>query len=122
MPSVLALGLDPGFADYSQLPELTPQAVRSFIDAQLEQVREAGYEVESCLVDTGATADATLERCLGSKRFDCVMIGAGLRDAAHLLLFERLLNMVHRKAPGAKLCFNTRPGDTLDAVRRWIPR
>jgi hypothetical protein len=59
MPSVLALGLDPGFADYSQMPELTPQAVRSFIDAQLERVREAGYEVESCLVDTGATAEAT---------------------------------------------------------------
>jgi hypothetical protein len=64
MPSVLALGLDPGFADYSQMPGLTPQAVRSFIGAQLERVREAGYEVEICLVDTGATTDATLERCL----------------------------------------------------------
>jgi hypothetical protein len=95
--------------------------VRSFIGAQLERVREAGYEVEICLVDTGATADATLERCLESKWYDCVMIGAGLRDAAHLLLFERLLNMVHSKATGAALCFNTRPGDTLEAVGRWIP-
>lgn len=120
MPSVLALGLDPEFADYSQMPALTPGLVGAFIDAQLERLREAGYEVDSCLVDTGATAEATLVRYLESKHFDCVMIGAGLRDAAQLRLFERLINAVHARAPDAKLCFNTRPDDTLDAVRRWV--
>jgi hypothetical protein len=30
------------------------------------------------------------------------------------------LNLVHAQQPNAKLCFNSNPADTLDAVRRWI--
>jgi hypothetical protein len=120
MPSVLALGLDPKFADDSQMPGLTPELIGAFIDTQLGRLRDAGYEVDSCLVDTGESADVTLVRRLASKHYDCVMIGAGLRDTAQLRLFERLINTVHRMAPDAKLCFNTRPGDTLEAVRRRV--
>jgi len=120
MPRVLALGLDPRLADLSHMPGMTPERVRAFIDAQLQRVREAGYEVDVCLLDAGATAAAALSRCLDSKKFDCVMIGAGLRDPAQLLLFEELINTVHCKAPTARLCFNTTPGDTLEAVRRRI--
>lgn len=58
---------------------------------------------------------------LRSKHFDCVVIGAGLRQPAqHLLLFEKIVNLVHRFAPGAKICFNTTPADTTEAVLRWI--
>lgn len=120
MPRVLALGLDPRFADYSHMPALTPELVGAFIESQLQRVRDAGYEVDSCLIDTGATAEATLSHWLGAKSFDCVMIGAALRNPAHLQLFEKLINTVHRKAPNARLCFNTKPGDTLEAVRRWV--
>jgi hypothetical protein len=35
-------------------------------------------------------------------------------------LFERLLNLVHARAPGAKICFNSNPGDTAEAVQRWV--
>jgi hypothetical protein len=38
----------------------------------------------------------------------------------NLLLFEKLLNVVHAHAPQAKLCFNTNPGDTAEAVQRWL--
>ena len=118
--SVLALGLDPTFVDFSALPNLTPDLVRAFIDSQLERVRQNGYEVVSCLVDLGETAEAVTAKQLDSKSFDCVMIGAGLRDPKYLLLFERLLNLVHTKAPGAQVCFNTKPADTLEAIQRWI--
>ena len=37
----------------------------------------------------------------------------------HTLLFERVINAVHRHAPAAALCFNTNPNDTAEAVRRW---
>jgi len=37
-----------------------------------------------------------------------------------LLLFEKLINVVHAQAPDAKICFNTTPADTSEAVRRWI--
>ncbi len=36
------------------------------------------------------------------------------------LLFEKLVNVVHEHAPQAKLCFNTKPSDTAEAVRRWL--
>src|SRR5690348_10118330 len=104
MPSVLALGLDPAFADYSNMPGVTPELVRAFIDSQLERLRGLGYEVESCLVDPGESAEATLAVQLEAREFDCILIGAGLRDPSRLLLFEKLVNLVHARAPRAKLC------------------
>ena len=60
MATVLALGLDPHFADLTSMPNLTPELVRAFVDSQLERMRALGYEVESCLVDSGQTAEAVL--------------------------------------------------------------
>jgi hypothetical protein len=118
--SVLALGLDPKFADFTSMPGLTVELVQAFIDAQVERIRSRGYEVESCLVDTGNNAEAVLKERLDKRRYDCVMIGAGLRAPAQLLLFEKLLNVVHARAPGAKICFNTTPADSAEAVQRWV--
>ena len=53
--SVLALGLDPQFADFTKFPNLTPEA-----------------------------------------------------------------HLVHVMAPTARLCFNTNPADSVEAVRRWV--
>lgn len=117
---VLALGLDPAFVDAAELQGLSVELVRAFIDSELERVRAAGYEVEACLVDRGATAETILRRSLEVGPFDCVLIGAGLRAERELPLFEKLLNVVHAEAPAAKLCFNSSPGDSIDAVRRWM--
>lgn len=75
MPAVLALGLDPAFVDPKAMGGLSPAIVRAFIDAQLDRVRVLGYELESCLVDLGATAGATVgviysfsEACLRGSR------------------------------------------------------
>jgi hypothetical protein len=118
--SVLAVGLDPVFADYSQFPGLTPERINAYIDAQLERLRALKYDVVGCLVDTGATAEAVTSWHLASRRYDCVVIGAGLRAPPHLLLFERLINLVHAHAPAAKICFNSTPADTAEAVQRWV--
>lgn len=118
--TVLALGLDPAFADFTRFPDLTPDLIRAFIDSQLERLRNLGYVVDSCLVDLGETAEAVTAEHLKARQFDCVVIGAGLRDPKHLLLFEKLLNLVHANAPHAKVCFNTTPADTAEAVQRWI--
>jgi hypothetical protein len=118
--SVLALGLDPIFADFTECPELTPEVIRAFIDSQLERLAGLGYVVHSCLVDLGETAEAVLAEYLKSQSFDCVVIGAGLRAPKQLLLFEKLLNLVHTQAPDAKICFNTTPADTAEAVQRWL--
>ena len=120
MPAVLALGLDPVFVDPKAMGGYSPVMVRAFIDSHLDRVRAAGYEVENCLVDLGETAATVLSEKLRERSFDCVLIGAGLRAPEHSMLFEKLLNAVHSLATQAKICFNTTPGDSLEAVRRWV--
>jgi len=48
-------------------------------------------------------------------------IGAGIRaNPKYFLLFEKLLNVVHELAPKARIGFNTKPTDTVEAVQRWL--
>lgn len=71
--------------------------------------------------DFGETAESVLRNELMSKKYDCVMVGAGVRTVAtHFLLFEKIVNVIHEHAPGARVCFNTMPSDTAEAVKRWI--
>jgi hypothetical protein len=118
---MLAIGIDPAFADLAAFPQFTPELVRSYIDAQIARLRELGFEADSCLIDPGDTAEAVATIALKSRRYDCVVIGAGLRQPApQLLLFEKIINLVHALAPDAKIAFNTTPADTAEAVQRWI--
>jgi nucleotide-binding universal stress UspA family protein len=119
MPTVLALGLDPSVVDLAAAG-FTPAQVQAFIDAELDRLRSAGYEVVDCLVDLGETAENVLAQALAARQFDCILIGAGLRAPERLLLFEKLVNVVHAAAPGARICFNTSPRDSMEAVRRWV--
>jgi hypothetical protein len=117
---VLAIGIDPAFADASSLGSLSPDLVRSYIAGQLELLRKRGYDVESCLLAPGAAAEQVITS-FAARKFDCVLIGAGLRaDPSQLLLFEKIINLVHAFAPGASICFNTRPSDSVEAVQRWV--
>jgi hypothetical protein len=53
--------------------------------------------------------------------WDVVVIGAGVRmPPRNLLLFERVVNAVHRGAPNAHIAFNTTPIDSADAAQRWL--
>ncbi len=118
---VLAIGIEPVHADYSAFPQLTPELIGFYIEAQLQRLRDLGYDVTSCLIDLGETAEAVVAAELRGGRLDCVVIGAGLREPKeHLLLFEKVLNLVHRLAPDAAICFNTTPADTAEAALRWV--
>ena len=119
--AVLAIGLDPRFADFSAMPGLTPELIRAYIEAEIGRVRDQGFEVESRLIAPDGSAEAEIEAALRARRFACVIIGAGLREPArHLLLFEKILNLVHRLAPEAAIAFNSTPADTAEAVQRWV--
>jgi hypothetical protein len=120
MPVVLALGLDPACVDPKAMGGFSAPVVRAFIDSQLDRIRVLGYEVVSCLVDLGDTAETVVAEQLRRRSFDCVLIGAGVRNPEHLRLFEKLLNIVHVLAPGAKICFNSSPEDSAEAVQRWV--
>jgi hypothetical protein len=121
---VLLIGLEPDIVDYSKspVPGLSATKVRAAVEADSARLASVGYSVRSLYVDDGKTAEATLTEALASGGYDCIMIGAGLRIVTpYFLLFEKLINVIHRHAPAStKLCFNTNPADTADAVRRWV--
>ncbi len=124
--SVLLIGLRPELLDFSSpdfasMPDLTAEKVRTGIEAEVRRLRDLGYDTHDCLTDLGETAEAFVTEQLTKKKFACVVIGAGVRTVPrYFLLFEKLLNVVHSLAPQAKICFNTRPGDTTEAVLRWL--
>ena len=125
-PVVLSVGLDPtmiNFSDpaYGAFPGMTAEKVMAGLNRDVTTLNGLGYDASLCLVDFGETAEAVLTAALAERAYNCIMIGAGVRlIAQNTPLFEKLINIVHRHAPDAKLCFNTRPDDTADAVRRWV--
>lgn len=119
---VLLIGLEPKFVDYAALPvKLDEPTLRAGLAADEQRLRDLGYDANWLLTDRGETAEAVLSAALERTTFDCVLIGAGIRTIPPLFaLFERLINVVHAKAPQAKICFNTAPEDTAESVRRWL--
>lgn len=121
---VLVVGLDPALIDFSQPgypPGMSAEKVFAGIRSSEEELTRLGYSVHMCLTDFGETAEAVVKDQLKKKRFDCIMIGAGVRtNPSHFMLFEKLVNVVHEHAPQARLCFNQLPSDTAEAVKRWL--
>lgn len=119
---VLMIGLDPKVVDYAHLPvKLDEPTLRAGLAADEKRLRDLGYDARWLLIDRGETAEDVLSAALEEKTFDCVLIGAGIRTIPPMfLLFEKLVNLVHEKAPHAKICFNTVPEDTAVSVQRWV--
>ncbi len=122
--TVLVIGLDPRLIDFSQpgyAAGMDATKVFAGLKSSEDELTRLGYGVEMCLTDFGETAEAVVGSALKQKRFDCILIGAGVRaNPSNLILFEKLINVVHEHAPQAKLCFNTMPSDTAAAVKRWL--
>ena len=103
--ALLAIGLDPSFVDFSAMPHLTPERVHGYILAEIARVRELGFDVAVLLIAPDEKAG----------------VDAGLREPPEpLVLFEKILNLVHRLAPQANIAFNNTPADTAEAVLRWM--
>ena len=118
---VVLIGLDPSVVDYGRWPGLTRDKLEAAIRADMAKLRDAGYDIEACLVDRGETAEKVVAAMLNAQPWDCVVVGAGVRkDDEQFLLFEKLTNIIHRHAPDAAICFNTGPSDTAAAVQRWV--
>jgi hypothetical protein len=119
---VLMIGLDPKVVDYAHLAiELDEATLRMRLATDEKRLRDLGYDARWLHIDRGETAEAAVSASLDRETFDCVLIGAGIRTVPPLFpLFERLVNLVHEKAPHARICFNTVPEDTAVSVQRWV--
>jgi hypothetical protein len=121
---VMLVGLDPATVDFSDPalpPGMSAEKIHAGVKVALADMAGRGWQAENCFINPDETAVATVERRLAEGRYDCVVIGAGVRlPPGRLVLFEALVNAIHRAAPGAAVAFNTRPEDTGAVAARWI--
>jgi len=124
MTRILLLGYDPATVDFSDPalpPGMTAEKVHAGIAVALKGFADRGWEYDTCFIRPDDTAGPTVERQLSSANYACVVIGAGVRlPPKSLPLFETLINVIHRAAPGAAIAFNTRPDDSADAAARGL--
>jgi hypothetical protein len=124
MARVLFVGQLPETVDFSD-PALPPgfdaNKINAAIAIGLAKLKERGWQADLCMIAPDETAGPVLEQQLASATYDCVVIGGGLRlPPKGLILFEQVVNAVHRAAPQASIAFNTRPEDTAEAAARWL--
>ena len=124
MARVLLLGYDPETVDFSDPalpPGMTTEKVHAGIAVAMKQFAERGWEADLGFIRPDETAIPTLGRQLALKSYDCVVIGAGVRlPPRGLVIFEAVINAIHKSAPGAAIAFNTVPQDSADAAARWL--
>jgi hypothetical protein len=125
--TVIQIGLDPEVIDYSspefaQFAGLSKDVLRAANDENVAGLRAAGYQVDNCLIDFGAAGAAKAREWLSAKRYDAVLIGAGIRlVAGNTLLFESIVNIAHATQPGCRFVFNRAAKATPGDIRRWYP-
>lgn len=112
--------------EWDQLPDSFPLERRLAIKAGIEGAMvELGrrHDARWCGVPMDvARAVVAVRAAIDDGDVDAVLIGAGLRTAdPALVLFEAIVNEVHRGCPRAAICFNSSPGDSAAAVARWLP-
>ena len=125
MTRILFVGLKPETVDFSD-PALPPgfdaEKINTGIAVAVARIEERGWQGDTCMIVPDETAGPMLEKQLHSARYDCVVIGGGLRlPPKSLALFELVVNAVHKAAPSAAIAFNTRPEDTAEAAARQLP-
>ena len=125
--TAIQIGLDPDVIDYSspdfaQFAGLSREVLRAANDDNVAGLRAAGYHVENCLIGTGEAGADKARNWLQARRYDAVLIGAGVRlVAANTLLFEAIVNAAHVTQPDCRFVFNRAAVSTPDDIRRWYP-
>lgn len=116
---VLVIGLDPHRVPGPWDPEPVAEAIARGMD----DLARHGFDAESCLIGLDGSDDPELRvtAALQSGEWACVVIGGGIRTSEELRgLFESIINLVPRHAPGASMVFNTAPDDLRSAVERRL--
>jgi len=123
---VLIIGEKPDMVDFSDPaipPGMDAAKVQAGLDAAMRALRERGHEAELALTTTAEAAAGEVAAALAGKRFDCVVVGAGLRIVPAMTpIFEAVINALREHAPEARLAFNLSPQDSADAAERQLSR
>ena len=103
MTRILFVGRDPktvDFADPALPPGFNAEKIQAGIDIAMAAMAARGWRADACMIAPDETAAPMLEKQLASAIYDCVVIGGGLRiPPKGLVLFETVVNAVHKGAP-----------------------
>jgi hypothetical protein len=124
MTRILFVGQKPETVDFSD-PSLPPgfdaDKINAGIAVAVDKIAERGWQADTCMITPDEAGQAMLEHQLKAATYACVVIGGGLRiPPKGLALFETVVNIIHKVAPGAVIAFNTKPEDTADAAARQL--
>ena len=112
MSRILLLGLVPETVDYSDPtlpPGMTAEKVHAGIAVALKQFTDRGWESDVGYIRPDETAGPTVESQLRSTRYDCLVIGAGVRlpprnlallKSLSILLVSSITPRFHRGGSG----------------------
>lgn len=118
MTSALLIGYDPHAIP---APDVDRAGVQAALDAELVRFGEHGIDAAMTMIVWDESAEPTLIASLTERPWDVVIVGGGIRKAEQLFpLFEQTINLIRRHAPQAAIAFNTHPGDSVEAARRWL--
>ncbi|MET9228405.1 hypothetical protein [Lentzea sp. NPDC003310] len=119
MTDVLVIGFNP-----HTIPGFDPAPVAAGIERSSRQFAELGLTEDLFLIDfdeLDGRAQAKLGEKLRAKKYDCVVVGGGIRKGPGLLeLFQLVVNEVHWRQPEAAIAFNDSPGDSSDWVLKAL--
>jgi trans-aconitate methyltransferase len=122
--SVLIIGEDPALIDFSAPgvpPGMDADKVMRGLNGSRDRLEHAGHKARILFTKDAETVEAQVSEALRDHHYDVVVIGAGLRTLPPMAeQFERLMNLLHEKAPQAKLAFNSQPDDSDEAALRWL--
>lgn len=122
--TILIIGEDPSLIDFDApgAPEdMSAEKVMAGLNGSMDRLNAAGYDAALLLTTEEAPVDDQVARALARKSYDVIVIGAGLRTLPVMAdKFERIMNALHEKAPGARLAFNSQPDDSDAAALRWL--
>lgn len=109
-------------ADFSQFRGLTKEGLTKANSDNVAGLRAAGFQVDNCLIPAGEAGAQKARAWLTARRYDAVLIGAGIRlVAANTLLFEAIVNAAHAANPDCRFVFNHSATSTPEDIRRWFP-
>jgi len=120
---ILIIGEDPALIDFDAPyapQDMSAEKVMDGLNGSIARLRAAGHSAELLLTRDEDSIEQQVSDALAGG-FDVIVIGAGLRTLAPMAAqFERIMNVLHEQAPGAKLAFNSNPADSDAAALRWL--
>lgn len=122
--SVLIIGEDPSLVDFdapSAPEDMSAEKVMAGLNGSVDRLKAAGHEAELLLTTDDSPVEEQVGGALATRRYDVVVVGAGLRTLPPMAeKFERIMNALREKAPGAELAFNSKPDDSDAAALRRL--